>query len=626
MAHPVVEVRGCNPSLETREEPVVPLPSYDAVRTVAAGTGRAGAYRLLLALLASQRGHDLPAALEHPDLDGHDTAGLLGRLRDAVPAQGAEEMSDLLALGDLHQRLLASEDRRAVGAWFTPWPLVEHLLDLALDPVAQGGGEVRLLDPACGGGVFLAAAARRLLGRHPVDPVDLVARCLHGVDLDPDAVELTRVVLWLELLPWLDPAAPLPDLSVHVGDALDDAAPRASSYDVVVGNPPFLNQLERATAQERSAAERVRREDPGLLGPYTDLSAVFLVRAARWVAPGGRVALVQPSSLLAARDAAGIRARLAETCVLESLWSSEGRAFDASVHTCAPVLRRRVADEPQGEVARWVGVPARPSEGVPPGDLSRSWGHLVAASLGVPPLAWSTRGVLGDVADCTADFRDQYYGLAGAVEEAGPAGPGPWRVRLVTSGLVDPGRCDWGDRPTRFLKQAWEAPVVVLERLPDDLVAWARARLVPKVLVGTQGRVVEAVADPDGAWLPSVPVVSVVPRDGRLWHLLAVLLAPPVSVHAATTYAGAAMSPTSVKLSARQVGAIPLPVREDLWDEAAEVLSRGQESGLVEAARLMCGAYEVEEGPVLEWWLARAVRSPERRRSARPGHGPASGR
>ena len=203
----------------------------------------------------------------------------------------------------------------------------------------------------------------------------------------------------LEEAALLDPAAPLPELSVRVGDALDDGAPPPSSYDVVVGNPPFLNQLERATAQERSAAARVRREDPGLLGPYTDLSAVFLVRAARWVAPGGRVALVQPSSLLAARDAAGVRARLAETCVLESLWSSEGRAFDASVHTCAPVLRRRAADEHQGEVARSVGVPARPSARVPPGDLSGSWGHLVAASLGVPSLTWSTRGVLGDVAE-----------------------------------------------------------------------------------------------------------------------------------------------------------------------------------------------------------------------------------
>ncbi len=606
----------------------MPLPSYDAVRAVVDTTGRAGAYRLLLAVLAAQRGHELPAALDHPDLAGHDVPALLGRLRDAVAPSRASRTADLLGLGDLHQRLLAADARRATGAWFTPWPLVQHLLDLALEPALEDTPEVQVLDPTCGGGVFLAAAARRIVRRAgpDADVVGLVAHCVHGTDLDADAVELARVVLWLELLPHLDPGSPLPDLALRVGDTLGDAAPDPSSYDVVVGNPPFLNQLERATAQERSAAERVRREDPGLLGPYTDLSAVFLARATSWVRPGGRVALVQPSSLLAARDARGVRGRVAETCVLEALWASEGRAFDASVHTCAPVLRRREADEPQGEVARWVGVPPAPASAVVPGDLVGSWGHLVAASLGVPALSWSTDGVLGDLAVCTADFRDQYYGLAEAVEEAGPDGPGPWRVRLVTSGLVDPGRCDWGERPTRFLKQGWAAPVIVLERLPDELVSWARARLVPKVLVGTQGKVVEAVADPDGAWLPSVPVVSVVPRQGRLWHVLAVLLAPPVSVHAATTYAGAAMSPTSVKLSARQVAAIPLPVHEEPWDEAADLLSRGQEAGLVEAAHLMCRAYDVPEGPVLDWWLERALRSPARPRSARPESGRATGR
>ncbi len=604
----------------------MPLPTDDAVRAVVAEVGRAGASRLLLGLLAAQRGHDLPPALEHPSLVGHDPTALLARLGAAVPEGPATPTEDLLALGDLHQRLLTAGDRRAAGAWFTPWPLVEHLVDQALARGSDvGAGEVRVLDPACGAGVFLAAVARQLVGRCREDPVRCVARSVHGTDLDPDAVDLARVVLWLELLPWLDPGAPLPDLALRVGDSLGDAAPEPASWDVVVGNPPFLNQLERATAQERAAAERMRREDPGVLRPYTDLSAVFLARAVSWVRPGGRVALVQPVSLLAARDAAGVRARVAATCVVESLWTSDGRAFDAAVSTCAPVLRRSTTEHPQGEVARSGGVPPVPGPAVSPGDLTGPWGHLVAAGLGVPALVWRTRGVLGELAGCTADFRDQYYGLAGAVAEGRP---GPGRAPLVTSGLIEPARCDWGVRPTRFLKQGWAAPVVVLDRLDDRLAGWARARLVPKVLVGTQGRVVEAVADPAGRWLPSVPVISVVPHEGRLWHVLAVLLAPPVSVHAATTYAGAALSPTAIKLSARQVAAVPLPVDEGAWDAAAIVLSQGQEEGMVEAARLMCAAYDVPAGPVLDWWLERVLRSPQRGRprSARRGSGPASGR
>jgi hypothetical protein len=55
--------------------------------------------------------------------------------------------------------------------------------------------------------------------------------------------------------------------------------------------------------------------------------------------------------------------------------------------------------------------------------------------------------VLGDIASFTADFRDQYYGLVGAVSDAGDGPP------LITSGLIDPNECWWGRRRVRFAKQ-----------------------------------------------------------------------------------------------------------------------------------------------------------------------------
>src|SRR5918995_691779 len=85
-------------------------------------------------------------------------------------------------------------------------------------------------------------------------------------------------------------------------------------------------------------------------------------------------------------------------------------------------------------------------------------------------------------------------------------------------------------RPTRFARQRYDAPLVDLAAVRSGpLGSWADARLVPKLLVAGQGRVIEAVVDERGEWLPSVPVVSVVPRESAdLWRILAVLLAPPV--------------------------------------------------------------------------------------------------
>src|SRR5690606_8992888 len=89
-------------------------------------------------------------------------------------------------------------------------------------------------DPACGSGHFLVAAARRIAKRvaavreHNPEPTadavqhalhEVIARCVYGVDLNPMAVELAKVSLWLEAL---EPGKPLGFLDAHIklGNAL----------------------------------------------------------------------------------------------------------------------------------------------------------------------------------------------------------------------------------------------------------------------------------------------------------------------------------------------------------------------------------------------------------------------
>lgn len=173
---------------------------------------------------------------------------------------------------------------------------------------------------------------------------------------------------------------------------------------------------------------------------------------------------------------------------------------------------------------------------------------------------------------------------------------------LITSGLIDVNRCHWGARPVRFARQRYAAPRVDIGRLDPALAAWATRRLVPKVLVATQTRVIEAVVDAAGAWLPSVPVITVTPRrrDDE-WRIAAVLAAPPVSAWAAATYLGCGLSGSALKLSASQVVGLPLPSTP--WDDAVEALRSG---AVDRAAELMCAAYEVDDPAVLRWWRAAA--------------------
>jgi hypothetical protein len=134
--------------------------------------------------------------------------------------------------------------RKTTGSYYTPDSLVQALLDTALDPVLEKTEaesddpaaallKLSVIDPACGSGHFLLAAARRIatrVARIRADGTpalsdfrhalrDVARSCLHGVDRNPMAVELTKVALWIETV---DPGLPLGffDAQIRCGDSL----------------------------------------------------------------------------------------------------------------------------------------------------------------------------------------------------------------------------------------------------------------------------------------------------------------------------------------------------------------------------------------------------------------------
>jgi hypothetical protein len=139
--------------------------------------------------------------------------------------------------------------------------------------------------------------------------------------------------------------------------------------------------------------------------------------------------------------------------------------------------------------------------------------------------------------------------------------------------------------------------------------------MVPKVVVATQSRVVEAAVDRDGAWIPSTPVISLTAPADRLDHVAAALLAPPATVWALRRFAGAALATGAVKLAARQVLELPLPEPGDDWDAAARLVAElpaiedAEEriAVLVAAGERMVAAHRLDRrgDKLLEWWVAR---------------------
>ena len=196
---------------------------------------------------------------------------VLGRYRVTSREQSTawhEAAVDPEMLGRAFESLMASPERRATGAFYTPPELIERVtmagLDAALAPRGVGPALLRaaldgkriglrdraalqraldgfrVLDPACGSGAFLVHLLERLatLARAAGDTRsvtalrrDLLTRSIFGVDVNPTAVWLCELRLWLAVVidaPETDPSRvpPLPNLDRHVraGDALAGAA------------------------------------------------------------------------------------------------------------------------------------------------------------------------------------------------------------------------------------------------------------------------------------------------------------------------------------------------------------------------------------------------------------------
>ncbi|MEU1372424.1 DNA methyltransferase [Streptomyces triculaminicus] len=194
--------------------------------------------------------------VDYRTLDAEELGAIYESLLGLVPKHSAMDCTFELVIR-------AGNERKKTGSYYTPSSLVDVLLDSTLDPLlneAQKRGEqkasqagqldaaetvasellsLKVCDPACGSGHFLVAAARRIAKRvaavregTPEPTADgvrhalheVIERCVYGVDLNPMAVELAKVSLWMEAL---EPGKALGFLDSHIkhGNGLIGATP-----------------------------------------------------------------------------------------------------------------------------------------------------------------------------------------------------------------------------------------------------------------------------------------------------------------------------------------------------------------------------------------------------------------
>ncbi len=259
------------------------------------------------------------ASPEIPPNDGASSPATDALVRDAIRHFCDVDFAALPSetLGRIYESSLESGrrgTRKSTGVYYTPEHVVRYMvegtIDAWLDGARQKAPRVRILDPACGSGWFLLGAFERLVAWHrkhrrPLgirQRIDILLENVFGVDLDPRAIEVTKLSLALAALGGdaRDPEAAIRilarlDGNIRCGNSLvatqfDYAAAfpeifADGGFDVVLGNPPYVSyggrQAVALTSETRRYFERHYES-----GGWATAHSLFIERSAKYLSRG----------------------------------------------------------------------------------------------------------------------------------------------------------------------------------------------------------------------------------------------------------------------------------------------------------------------------------------------------
>lgn len=405
-------------------------------------------------------------------------------------------------------------------AYYTP----AHLVDFVLDAVLPWKGtewDLKILDPSCGSGIFLVKAFQRLIhrwrqanGRDPLvsDLKPILANNLFGVDKNPEAVRVACFSLYLAMADAIEPKHYLKREKVFPRlrgtrlfhkDFFDEETPgfrtqeEAGRFDLVLGNAPWGDQsiqktsdpqptLVRSGSRGRAAGRRQKKvltkaeqwaADARHPWPVAnnDIGPLFLAKSAELIHESGRVAMIQPASLLNNREppARGFRQKLFLSYTVDevsNLSALRRELFSGVVGSACVIVFGKQKPDPQQTLLYICPKPLRDRQSghrfvIEPHDANR----LTHEEAATEPVVWSALAI-GGRRDLALVRRFSLFPTLGKLEEKGEV--------LTRLGVI-PGNKEKILDGRHALPDLRGKPYFEEERFPDDVFLELNAETVP---------------------------------------------------------------------------------------------------------------------------------------------------
>ena len=498
------------------------------------------------------------------------------------------------------------EVRKAGGVYYTPKYIVEYIVKNTVGKLCEGKtpGEIsklRILDPACGSGSFLLGAYQHLLdthrdwyAAHPTkqarrevyqgiggewfltteEKKRILLNNIYGVDIDPQAVEVTKLSLLLKVLEGetaaslatqleLMPERALPDLAANIkcGNSLigpdfydgrqmslldNEEAQRINAFDwhaefpevfhregakdakeggfdAVIGNPPYVN-IRLLTQEQGDQVKQYFREGYRCAQRGYDIYVLFIERGFQLLKSSGFFGMIVPNKLATLDYARECRSMLVEQTAIWRIAdvSTLGVFSGASVYPYILVWEKANPEEDHKIAiieAQCVADVASdsPTSHVRQSSLSVEQGFSLHGTLDiesrVPTLPLGEKATLHSG---TTGFSAQK--IAGQIKEHEDVASRQY-YDFIVSGNIDRYIIRTGN--VRFMKLTFRRPVLIRssEHLTSRKHALYRSQ---KIVIAGMTKRLEAALDQGGLAL-GVQVYAVADPTDDLRYLLGIL-------------------------------------------------------------------------------------------------------
>ncbi|MDR2286231.1 MAG: N-6 DNA methylase [Prevotellaceae bacterium] len=231
-------------------------------------------------------------------------------------------------ISNVYEYFIGSKNQAKQGAYYTPLFLADYILSETIEKFISDNQayNCKILDPACGSGVFLVETLRKMIEKYKENASDdreqfkngikdIVRNNIYGIDKDESAVQISIFSVYITLLDYMEPPEiadfkfpKLNGTNFFCADFFDKKAEfntifDSIKFDYIVGNPPWFrgkNEKEKPVyikyIEERKKNEKIHRTT-NLIG-NKEIAQAFLFRSSDFCAENTKCALIVTSKVL----------------------------------------------------------------------------------------------------------------------------------------------------------------------------------------------------------------------------------------------------------------------------------------------------------------------------------------